>query len=157
MRAAKKEIHDKGVVQRLLADGPVGRLGTVGAEGRPMVKPLNYVYHDGRIYFHSAREGEKIDHIKRDDRVCFEVDLPIAYVKGTMEDPCKADYRYQSVICTGRARVVDEHSEKTAALRALMEKYQPEGGYGPFLEEKLVLTAVVRIDIETMTGKQDLE
>ena len=84
------------------------------------------------------------------------MDLPIGYVKGTMESACKADYLYQSVICTGRARVVDEEGEKKAALGALMEKYQPEGGYGPFPEEKLALTAVVRIDIEAMTGKQDL-
>jgi len=156
MRLAKKEIQDRKVVEGLLAKCAVGRLGTIGAEGWPMVKPLNFVYHEGRIYFHSAREGEKIDHITRDARVCFEVDLPIAFVKGTQENPCKAEYLYQSVICTGRARLVEEEAEKKAALRALMEKYQPEGGYGQFLEEKLSLTMVVGIDIDSMTGKQDL-
>lgn len=155
MRLAKKEISDRKTVEGLLAQCAVGRLGTVGADGYPMVKPLNFVYHEGRIYFHSAREGEKIEDIGRDERVCFEVDLPLAFVRGE-GSPCKADYRYQSVICTGRARLVEDSQEKLGALKALMEKYQPEGGYGDFPGEKVALTAVIRIDILTMTGKQDL-
>ncbi|MGD0661265.1 MAG: pyridoxamine 5'-phosphate oxidase family protein [Syntrophorhabdales bacterium] len=155
MRVAKKEISDKKTVEKLLAQCAVGRLGTVNSEGYPMVKPLNFVYHEGRIYFHSARKGEKIEDIKRDERVCFEVDLPLAFVRGE-GSPCKADYRYRSVICTGSARLVEEGQEKLAALKALMEKYQPEGGYGDFPEEKVALTAVIRIDVLTMTGKQDL-
>jgi nitroimidazol reductase NimA-like FMN-containing flavoprotein (pyridoxamine 5'-phosphate oxidase superfamily) len=156
MRVAKKEIKDRSVVEDILAKCPVGRLGTTEEDGWPMVKPLNFAYRDGKIYFHSAREGEKIDHINRDSRVCFEVDLPINYVKGTPENPCKADYLYQSVICKGRARLVSDESERKAALAALMKKYQPEGGYGGFLEDKLAITAVIRIVVETMTGKQDL-
>ncbi len=155
MRVASKEIDERKTVEGLLATCAVGRLGTVGAEGYPMVKPLNFVYHEGRIYFHSSREGEKIEDIERDERVCFEVDLPLAFVRGE-GSPCNADYRYQSVICTGRARLVEDPEEKLAALRALMEKYQPEGGYGEFPEEKVALTAVIRIDVLTMTGKQDL-
>ena len=120
-----------------------------------MVKPLNFVHHRGMIYFHSALEGEKIEAIRRDSRVCFEVDLPIAYVKST-GIPCKADYLYRSVIIRGRAHVVAEREERVSALKALMQKYQPEGGYGGFTEDKLALTAVVRIDIVEMTGKQDL-
>jgi nitroimidazol reductase NimA-like FMN-containing flavoprotein (pyridoxamine 5'-phosphate oxidase superfamily) len=156
MRVAKKEIRERAIVEGLLAKSLVGRLGTTSPDGWPMVKPLNFVYSQGKIYFHSAREGEKIDHITRDNRVCFEVDFPITYVKGVMENPCKADYLYQSVICKGRAHLVTDPDERIAALQALMEKYQPEGGYGPFLEEKLAITNVVRIDIESMTGKEDL-
>jgi hypothetical protein len=154
MRVTKKEIRDIKVVQGLLEKCPVGRLGTIGKEGCPMIKPLNYVYRDGKIYFHSAREGEKIDDIRRDGRVCFEVDSALAYVKA-IDTPCKAHFHYQSVIVTGRARIVVDGRERLKALASLMEKYQPEGGYGTFPEEKLALTAVVRIDIETMTGKED--
>ena len=120
-----------------------------------MVKPLNFVHHRGMIYFHSALEGEKIEAIRRDSRVCFEVDLPIAYVKST-GIPCKADYLYRSVIIRGRAHVVGDPEERVSALKALMRKYQPEGGYQGFPEDKLAITAVVRIDIVEMTGKQDL-
>jgi uncharacterized protein len=155
MRVVKKKIHDRKIVEELLAGSPVGRLGTTGRDGYPMIKPLNFVHHRGRIYFHSAPEGEKIEAIRRDSRVCFEVDLPIAYVKST-GIPCKADYLYQSVIIRGRAHVVADREERVSALKALMEKYQPEGGYQGFTEDKLALTAVVRIDIVEMTGKQDL-
>ncbi len=155
MAFAIKEIRDRGVVESLLRNCQVGRLGTISSEGYPMIKPLNFVYLDGRIYFHSAREGEKIDDIARDNRVCFEVDVPISFVKAE-DNPCKADYQYLSVIIKGRAHVVVERDERLRVLRGLMEKYQPEGGYGAFREEKLALTAVVAIDVENMTGKEGL-
>ena len=157
MRVARKEIREKKTIEEILTKCPVGRLGTVSEEGLPMVKPLNYVYLNGSVYFHSAREGEKIDDIRRDNHVCFEVDLPIAYVSGSKDNPCSAAYRYRSVIITGLAGIVDDDAERLRALEALMDKYQPDGGYGRFLPEKLVLTAVVRIDIQRMTGKEDVE
>lgn len=156
MRKLNKKITDIAIITDLLDSTPVGRLGTVGRDGWPMVKPLNFAYHEGRIYFHCAREGEKLDDIRRDPRVSFEVDLPIAYVKGRPDNPCRAEYLYQSVIARGRAVVVEERAERLLALDLLMRKYQPEGGYGPYLEEKLELTCIVRIDIEDLSGKEDL-
>ncbi|HUJ18245.1 MAG TPA: pyridoxamine 5'-phosphate oxidase family protein [Nitrospirota bacterium] len=155
MRQAKKEITDSHQVIQLLNTCHVGRLGTIGRDGYPMVKPLNFAYHEGRIFFHSAREGEKIDDIKRDDRVCFEADLPVALVK-SRGIPCRAEYLYRSVIVKGRARIVEDEAGRLFGLRLLMEKYQPEGGYGEFPDDKMKLTAIVRIDIEEMAGKEDL-
>jgi nitroimidazol reductase NimA-like FMN-containing flavoprotein (pyridoxamine 5'-phosphate oxidase superfamily) len=155
MRQAKKEIKDRGVVIGVLNDCQIGRLGTIGRDGYPMVKPLNFVYHEGRIYFHTAREGEKIEDMKRDSRVCFEAEQPIALVK-SKGSPCRAEYLFRSVIVKGRAYLIEDASERLHGLALLMRKYQPEGGYGGFPEEKLKLTGVVRIDIEEMTGKEDL-
>jgi uncharacterized protein len=155
MRQAKKEIKDREVIIGLLNTCQVGRLGTIGRDGYPVVKPLNFAYEDGKIYFHSAPEGEKIDDIRRDSRVCFEADRPVALVK-SKGSPCRAEYLYQSVIIKGRAYAVEDPSEKLRGLELLMGKYQPEGGYGEFPEEKLKLTCVVRIDIEEMIGKEDL-
>ncbi len=155
MRKSRKEIKDDKVIAQVLSTCHVGRLGTVGRDGYPMVKPLNFVYDGGKIYFHTALEGEKIDDIRRDDRVCFEVDLPVAYVRGR-ENPCTAEYLYRSVIIKGRANIVSDRAEKILALSRLMEKYQAEGGYGEFREEKLAITGIVRIDVLEMTGKQDL-
>jgi nitroimidazol reductase NimA-like FMN-containing flavoprotein (pyridoxamine 5'-phosphate oxidase superfamily) len=134
MRAAKKEIKDPAVITDLFTQSHVGRLGTIGADGSPMIKPLNFVYLDGDIYFHSAREGEKMDDMKRDARVCFEIDLPLGYVRND-KSPCRAGYRYRSVIVKGRALTVE--------------------GYGPIPEDKLALTAVVRIIIHRVSGKED--
>jgi uncharacterized protein len=156
LRKSNKKITDAAVIIDILNSCHTGRLGTVGADGWPMVKPLNFAYHEGRIYFHCALEGEKIDDIRRDNRVCFEVDLPLAYVKGTRANPCRAEYLYRSVIVRGRAKIVEERAERLLALDSLMRKYQPEGGYGPYPEEKLALTCIVRIDIEDMSGKEEL-
>ncbi len=151
----KKEIKDKAVVIDVLNRCHVGCLGTIGKDVYPMVKPLNFAYHDGKIYFHTAKEGEKIEDIKRDNRVCFEAHLPIAYLKAKNQ-PCEAEYFFRSVIIKGRAYIIEDGDEKLFGLKCLMQKYQPEGGYGDFLEEKLKITGIVRIDIEEMVGKEDL-
>jgi uncharacterized protein len=155
MRRSKKEITDRVAIEDLLRQSHVGRLGTNGADGYPRIKPLNFVYSDGKIYFHSAFEGEKIDDIMRDSRVCFEIDLPVAFVEGK-GNPCAAAYRYQSVVIRGKASLVPGEGERRVALVNLMEKYQPAGGYGDFLQDKLAITAVIRIDIEEISGKEDL-
>lgn len=154
MRKKEKQIP-KEAAESLLAGCRVGRLGTVSAGGWPMIKPLNFAYKAGRLYFHSAREGEKIDDIKRDGRVCFEADLPLAYVRAK-DQPCQASYVYRSVIVKGRAVLVRDEVERMEALDLLMEKYQPDGGCGGYPREKLAITEVVRIDIEEMTGKENL-
>jgi nitroimidazol reductase NimA-like FMN-containing flavoprotein (pyridoxamine 5'-phosphate oxidase superfamily) len=155
MRVYKKKIKNMAAITRLLDEAHVGRLATNGVDGYPRIKPLNFVYRDGRIYFHSARDGEKIEDITRDGRVSFEVDFPVAYVRAD-GNPCSASYRYRSVVARGRATIVENLPERVMALQCLMEKYQPGGGYGDFPEEKLEITAVVRIDIEDVTGKEDL-
>lgn len=154
MRRYKKEIKDPAAVKELLDKAQVGRLGTICRDGSPMIKPLNFVYDQGRIYFHTAIAGEKMEDIRRDSRVVFEVDQPIAYMKGG-PDPCSAKYLYKSVIIKGRASVCEDREEKVHALKCLMKKYQPEGGYGDFLEEKLAITGVVRIDVLEIAGKED--
>ena len=155
MRKANKEIMDRTIIDGLLRTCPVGRFVTNGKDGFPIAKPVNFSYLDGRIYFHSAQEGEKIEDIKRDDRVCFETDLSIAFVRAKNQ-PCEASYLYRSVIVKGRASLVTDAQERTAAFRCLMEKYQPDGGYGAYLQEKLGITAIVRIEVQEMTGKEDL-
>lgn len=155
MRRANKEIKDKSVINDLLKTCHVGRLGTIGADGYPMVKPLNFAYHDGNIYFHTALEGEKVDDIRRNNRVCFEVDLPVAFLRAKTQ-PCEAEYLYRSVIIKGIAAFVEDRDEKIMALRLLMDKYQPGAGFVGFPEEKLAITGIVRIDIGEMAGKEDL-
>lgn len=156
MRKLNKKITDAAVIIDLLNSCQVGRLGTVGLDGWPMVKPLNFVYHAGNIYFHTALEGEKIEQIRSDSRVSFEVDLPIAYVRGTAENPCRATCLYRSAIIRGRASIIEERGEKVVALNALMGKYQPTGNWQDYPDDKLAITGIVRIDIEQMRGKEDL-
>ncbi len=146
MRATKKEIRDPAVLAGLLRHCPVGRLGTVGADGSPMIKPLSFVYLDGDIYFHSAREGEKMDDVKRDARVCFEIDLPAGYVRSDAESKA-GPVIVTRASSSGRALVVEDRETRLRASGFLMGEVSFEGGYGPFPEDKLALTAVVRTAI----------
>jgi hypothetical protein len=156
MRKLHKRITDLPVIFNLLDTCPVGRLGTISSDGWPTIKPLNFARLDWRIYFHCALEGEKLDDIRRDNRVCFEVDLPIAYVKGLPDNPCRAEYLYRSVIARGQAVIVEERAEKVLALDCLMRKYEPGRSFSGYSDEKLGITGIVRIDIDDLSGKEDL-
>ncbi len=156
MRKLHKRITDLGLIFDLLDSCHVGRLGTVSSDGWPLIKPLTFARLDWRIYFHCAVEGEKLDDIRRDNRVCFEVDLPIAYVKGHPDNPCRAEYLYRSVIIRGRAFLVDDRAEKIHALDCLMRKFQPGTAFAGYSDEKLDITGIVRIDIDDLSGKEDL-
>ncbi|MDH3889673.1 MAG: pyridoxamine 5'-phosphate oxidase family protein [candidate division Zixibacteria bacterium] len=155
MRRNDREFTDPESMLELLSRCQVGRLGTVGSDGRPRIKPVNFVALDNFIYFHTALEGEKIDDIKRDGRVCFEVDLPIAYV-ASGNKACSAGYLYRSVMIQGNASLVDDPQEKIGALDGLMQKH--EGADKPFHYGRAALeeTGIVRIAIEQMTGKESL-
>lgn len=139
----------------LLSRCHVGHLGTVGADGRARIKPVNFVAIENCIYFHTALEGEKIEDIARDKRVCFEVDLPIAYVKAGNK-ACSAGYLYRSVMIQGSALIVEDRREKKDALDGLMQKHEGSDKQYEFGEAALENTGVIRIDIEQMTGKESL-
>lgn len=145
---------DRAEAEAVLRACAVGHLGTVGPDGRPMVKPLNFAYDRGRIYFHTAREGEKIDHLRADGRVCFEAAQPVAYVRPRAQ-ACEATYLFRSVIARGRAVIVEDPAEKREALALLMDKYEGPG-WPPLADAKVGAVAVVRIDVEELTGKEDL-
>ena len=141
----------------------VGRIATSGADGYPYVTPVNYVYHDGSIYFHCARAGEKLDNLKRDPRVCFEVDIPLAYLDldyyGENPESCGVTQFYHCIVIRGRAEIVREIEKKTAALNALVASHEPEGRKFQEVtgETKAVgLCEVVAVRIERISGKREL-
>ena len=139
----------------LLEQSQVGRMATVNREGFPVIKPVNFLYRDGKIYIHSSLKGEKIRDIRRRSAVCFEVDDPIAYgaAKGTA---CKANYYYRSIIIKGKAAFVNHEGKKLEILKRLMEKYQPEEGYEGIPGEILKKTAVIEITAQKVTAKEKL-
>jgi hypothetical protein len=155
MRRPEKEMKDRGTIDALLERTLVGRIATINRKRFPVIKPVNFLYWDGKIYFHSSKQGEKMADIRRGSRICFEVDEPIAYVlaKGSA---CSANYLYRSIIVKGKARLVNQREKKMTILKRLMEKYQPEGGYNDLPQPIVQKTAVVEILIEELSGKQSL-
>ncbi len=155
MRHPERELRNQNTMASILRRAPVGRMATINQKGIPVIKPVNFLYLDGRIYIHSSRKGEKVEDICRGSPVCFEVDEPIAY-RAAGEKGCKAGYYYRSIIIKGKASFVEERRQKIRILETMMEKYQPEGSDWEFEEEVLKKTAVIEIQIKEMTGKENL-
>ncbi len=155
MRRRDRELRNKETILAILERSEVGRMATVNRKGFPVIKPITFLYWNGKIYLHSSTKGEKISDIRRGSRVCFEVDEPIAYAAIT-EPACKSTYYYRSVIVKGSATIVTKIDRKLEILERLMEKYQPEGGYQGITQEILKRTAVIEISIRRMTGKEHL-
>jgi len=155
MRRPEREIKNRETIDALLERTLVGRIATINRKRFPVIKPVNFLYWDGKIYFHSSKKGEKMADIRRGSRICFEVDEPIAYVlaKGSA---CSSSYFYRSIIVKGNGHLVNQREKKLTILKRLMEKYQPEGGYDEFPEAMVQKTAVVEISIQEMTAKQHL-
>lgn len=138
---------------KVLQEEKIGRLATCGGE-YPYVVPLCYVYHRGAIYFHSGFSGEKLEHIKQDNRVCFQVDR----VDGCRASrfPCSFSITYKSVLVFGRASVVEDREEKREALFALALPFAEGAPLEPVEEKKVDITNVIRIDIDKITGKANV-
>ena len=155
MRRRERELKNRETITAILEQSPVGRMATVNRKGFPVIKPVNFVYWGGKIYIHSSRKGEKMTDIRRRSPVCFEVDEPIAYMAAG-ESGCGGSYYYRSIIAKGRAALVRQREKKLKILERMMEKYQPEGGYGGIGEELLRKTAVIEIVSSEITGKENL-
>lgn len=161
MRRKQCEITDSEVIRDLLLRCRVGRLATVGVDGYPYIVPVNYVFDRGSIYFHCAHQGEKIGNIVRDSRVCFEVDIPLAYLDltyDTTRPPCQVHQFYHCVIIRGRAEIVVDTAEKIAALNALMAVHEKRPDFNLITADTpaVALCTVVVVRPERISGKSDL-
>ena len=124
----------------------------------PQIIPMNFVFLNDSVYMHSHIRGEKIENIKRNSKVGFEVDRNLEFLPSYFSDPedaSLADTLYISVVIKGEALLVENNEEKVLALNGLMKKYQPEGRYKPMDKDMDVLdaTAVIKIIPKEMNGK----
>jgi nitroimidazol reductase NimA-like FMN-containing flavoprotein (pyridoxamine 5'-phosphate oxidase superfamily) len=149
MRRKEKQITDTQQMEQILEQAQVCRLAMVD-QGRPYVVPLNFGYRDGALYFHSALEGRKIEVIRENPLVCFEVDEQLKMKKAAAA--CDWGASYRSVIGTGTARILETPAEKKAGLDIIMAHYS--GRSFDYPDEKLAKTAVIQVIIHEMTGKQ---
>ena len=154
----KLEIKSKEKIIEFLSSQQTGRISSIDENGYPQIIPMNFVFINDVVYMHSHIKGEKLENIKRNQKVGFEVDKSLEFLPSYFSDPTDAslaDTLYISVIIKGNASIVLDREEKTIALNGLMKKYQPEGGYEPIKPEMDVLDEVVVIKIvpESLRGK----
>ncbi len=152
MRRAEKAITDRAAIDEILDRAEVGRMGTC-ADGVPYITPVNFARRENSIYFHAALEGRKIDNIRANPQVCFEVDEPLGTVVSG-EGGCGVSYSYRSAIIQGLARMVEDDVEKKEALDILLQKFEPGKVGLEFQPSTFARTAVIEISIEEISGKQ---
>ena len=151
MRRSEKKIQDMAQVEEIIDQARVCRLGLVD-NGVPYVVPLNFGYRDGALYFHSAREGRKIDILRTSPDVCFEMDVDLGIKEG--ETACKWGARYRSVIGYGTVTFLEDVDEKVQALDIIMEHYSDAKHV--YLESTVSHTLVFKVSIDAVEGKQSL-
>ncbi len=153
MRRANREITSLEEIEQVLQEAQVCRLAMVDEEGMPYIVPLNYGYKDNVLYFHCAREGRKLDILKKNNRVCFEVDIDMVIVGG--EKACNYTAKYKSVIGIGKAYFVDDHEGMKAGLDVLMAQYVKSGPTTFEYDQKnMSHIFVMKVVIDEMTGKK---
>ena len=131
-----------------------GRLATAGKDNVPYITPVNYAYHDDAIFIHCGLKGRKLDNIKENPVVCFEISAA-----GNLFDSDKAcgfGMGYWSILISGKAEIVQSIEIKRSGLNAIMEKYASQFEYSDFTDEDLDRVNVLKINIESISGKTRL-
>ena len=152
MRRKRQQLSEEesiGILQRATA----GTLALLGDGGYPYAVPISYVYADGKLYFHSALSGHKVDAIRNCDKASFCV------IDKDDVHPEKYTTFFRSVIAFGRIHIIEGEQEKLETARLLGERYNPnqEEALQKELEHGFARMLMIRFDIEHLTGKQAIE
>ena len=155
MRRKDREVQDRAGVRSILDRCTVCRIAMQDEQGLYIV-PVNfgYVWEEDRLvlYFHSAKEGRKVQALAGCPSVAFEMDCDHALVPA--QQPCAYGYHYSSVMGSGTAQMVEEPDEKARALSCIME--HQSGKVFAFDEEMAGAVAVYRIQVKALSAKQNL-
>lgn len=150
LRRKDKEVTSRGWMEEVLKEAEWLELGLAGKDGCPYVLPMNYGYESGFLYVHGAREGKKVDMLRENPKVCFQIVLG-AEIQRDENDPSEFNMKYRSVTGFGEAEILEDIEEKRKALHILMHHYN--GPTEPMPDAMLNGTLVVKISISEMTGK----
>lgn len=153
MRRAKQAL-DAEAVSEILRRGSSGVLALSGDDGYPYAVPLSYVYDGEKLYFHCAKEGHKLDLIRRNPKASFCV------IDQDKVVPEEYTTYYRSVIAFGRIRALDDPAEKRAAIEILALKYAPEDTAErreAFIEREWAPLHMLEMRLEHVTGKAAIE
>ena len=148
MRRFKQLLPEEECVE-ILQKAYRGFLSVIGDCGYPYSVPINFLYKEGKLFFHCAVEGHKLDAIRADDKACFTV------IDEPQKEPGDWWYHVRSVICFGRIHVLEDEAEKDSCLRQLGAKYSPDGyDMEADMQRNAPRALVLVFSIEHMSGKR---
>ena len=149
----KKQLLSEQETLRVLEEGKTGIVGVLGDDGYSYTVPINYVLLEDKIYFHSAKKGHKVDAIAKEPKVSMTV--------VEKDDVVSREFTtyFRSIQLFGKAYVVEDEAERNVAFRALCEKFSGADmdRYDEIMSKEADAAAIVRIDIEHITGKESME
>jgi nitroimidazol reductase NimA-like FMN-containing flavoprotein (pyridoxamine 5'-phosphate oxidase superfamily) len=149
MRRKEKEVSDREAVEAILQRAQVCRIA-FSKDDIPYIAPMIFGYKDSTVYLHSAPEGKKIDMLRANPNVCFEVDVDQELVKA--ETACDWGMKYRSVIAFGKAHIIEDAADMKKALDIIMGHYSPGVTYD-YPSSMLEHMAVIRIDLDSVSVK----
>ena len=152
MRRKRQQLSEEESIE-ILRKATAGTLALLGDGGYPYAVPISYVYADGKLYFHSALSGHKVDAIRNCDKASFCV------IEKDDVQPAKYTTYFRSVIAFGRIHIIEDEQEKLETARLLGDRYNPnqEEALQKELEHGFARMLMIRFDIEHLTGKQAIE
>jgi uncharacterized protein len=150
MRKTEREIKDREEILSIIKQAQVCRVA-FSADNVPYIVPMNYGYRDNCLYFHCAAEGKKLDMIRQNNQVCFEMDLDYELVRST-DKVCTWGSKYRSIIGFGQASIIEKWQEKAAALNIITAHHG--AAHHDFTEKELEQVRIIKINISSMTGKK---
>jgi len=155
MRRKDKEIIDINEILDIIGKCKYCRLG-LSENNTPYIIPLNYgfSYDNNKLifYFHSAKEGKKLDIIQKNNNACFEIDCDTRLVEG--EKPCDYGYEFKSIIGFGKIFIMETIEEKTKGLNYLMKHQTGNEIKYNYKNNELNNVIIFKMEIEELTGKQ---
>lgn len=152
MRRIRQQLHEKEAIE-ILKNATSGVLALASDGGYPYAVPVSHVYHDGKLFFHSALTGHKVDLLRNNDKVSFCV------IEKDDVRPEEFTTYYRSVIVFGTARIITDEAEKRAAVRILGQRCCPdnEPALAAEIEKGFKHLLMVEITIDHITGKEAIE
>ena len=153
MRRKKQQLTQEETMV-ILREGTSGVLSLTGDEGCPYGVPLSYVYDGDKLYFHCAKEGHKIDAIRKNPKASFCVIAQDEIV------PEKYTTCYRSVIAFGSVRILENEGEKRRAIEELALKYAPEDSEENrqnYIEKDWEPLCMLEMTVEHLSGKEAIE
>lgn len=149
MRRQEKEITDMVEIEEIIRRARVCRIGLVDGE-KAYVIPMNFGYRDHCLYLHCAQAGKKLDLLKKNNNVCFEVESEFKLIPA--EKACDWNILYRSVIGWGRGELVVDTQGKKQALDIIMKQYS--NAEYTYSKKALDEVRIVKVKIEEITGKK---
>lgn len=156
MRRKDREVTDLNQIFEIVSHCNVAHVGMV-ENGKPYVVALNFGYereNDALIlYFHSAYEGHKMDILRTNPNIYFQMDCVNEFITGSHENPCAYCWRYDSVMGSGNIEFIEKSEEKAHALNCIIRHLGKKEETFQFPEAKLKNTCVYRVCSTDITGK----